>query len=267
MTGATSGATIHGSALGRRGARLGGARGARSRSRFSRPRWTRSEVGAGTRLLDAGCGAGLALALAAQRGAVVTGLDASAGLLAVARERLPEADLREGDLEAAALRRRQLRRRHRIQLRAVRGRPDRGAARDQARREAGRARRRRDLGQRPSSARCGPCWVRSAHCCRRPAAARAGPSRWPRPGALEALVESAGLMRRARDRRADALRAPRSRDRRCGAHLASGPARRAIQTVGFAATRKRSPRACEASRRPDGSVTFDNVFKVLIARA
>ena len=53
----------------------------------------------GTQLLDAGCGAGLALVLAARRGAVVTGLDAAAGLLAIARERLPQADLREGDLE------------------------------------------------------------------------------------------------------------------------------------------------------------------------
>ena len=57
-------------------------------------------IESGTRLLDAGCGAGLALVLAARRGAAVAGLDASAGLLAVARERLPEADLREGDLEA-----------------------------------------------------------------------------------------------------------------------------------------------------------------------
>ena len=54
----------------------------------------------GTRLLDAGCGAGLALTLAAQRGAIVTGLDASGELLRIARERLPEADLREGELEA-----------------------------------------------------------------------------------------------------------------------------------------------------------------------
>jgi SAM-dependent methyltransferase len=57
-------------------------------------------IGEGTRLLDAGCGSGLALMLASNLGAVVSGLDASAGLLAVARERLPGADLREGDLEA-----------------------------------------------------------------------------------------------------------------------------------------------------------------------
>jgi trans-aconitate methyltransferase len=56
-------------------------------------------VGPGTRLLDAGCGSGLALQLAHKRGATVSGLDASAALLAVAHERLPVADLREGDLE------------------------------------------------------------------------------------------------------------------------------------------------------------------------
>jgi SAM-dependent methyltransferase len=58
------------------------------------PRVTR-----GTRLLDAGCGAGLGALLASLRGATVTALDASAGLLSVARTRLPEANIREGDLE------------------------------------------------------------------------------------------------------------------------------------------------------------------------
>ena len=56
-------------------------------------------VGAGTRLLDVGCGSGLALSLAAARGAVVAGLDVSPGLLDVARRRLPDADLRLGDLD------------------------------------------------------------------------------------------------------------------------------------------------------------------------
>src|SRR3954468_3312618 len=57
-------------------------------------------VDAGTRVLDIGCGSGLALVLAAQRGATPAGIDISPGLLGVARERLPDADLREGDMEA-----------------------------------------------------------------------------------------------------------------------------------------------------------------------
>lgn len=52
-----------------------------------------------TRLLDVGCGAGLALQMAAQRGATVCGLNAAEGLTAIARERLPAADIRVGDLE------------------------------------------------------------------------------------------------------------------------------------------------------------------------
>src|SRR5581483_9274161 len=57
------------------------------------------EIGPATRLLDVGCGSGLALRLAADRGADVTGLDASEGLLAHARRRLPGAPLVEGEIE------------------------------------------------------------------------------------------------------------------------------------------------------------------------
>src|ERR1700733_9149707 len=56
-------------------------------------------AGPGTRLLDVGCGSGLTLVLAAERGATPTGLDISPGLLDVARDRLPDADLRAGDME------------------------------------------------------------------------------------------------------------------------------------------------------------------------
>lgn len=59
-----------------------------------------ARVTKGTRLLDAGCGAGLLALLASFRGAQVAALDASPGLLAMARQRLSEADVREGDLEA-----------------------------------------------------------------------------------------------------------------------------------------------------------------------
>ena len=53
----------------------------------------------GTVLLDAGCGSGLALQLAAGRRAIVAGLDASAALIEIAQGRVPEADLRVGELE------------------------------------------------------------------------------------------------------------------------------------------------------------------------
>jgi SAM-dependent methyltransferase len=57
-------------------------------------------IGRGTRLLDAGCGGGGASILAAERGAEISGLDASEALIAIASGRLPEGDFRVGDLEA-----------------------------------------------------------------------------------------------------------------------------------------------------------------------
>lgn len=59
-----------------------------------------ARVTTGSRVLDAGCGSGGASLLAATRGAVVSGLDASEGLLEFARRSLPEGDFRMGDLEA-----------------------------------------------------------------------------------------------------------------------------------------------------------------------
>jgi SAM-dependent methyltransferase len=59
-----------------------------------------ARVGPGASVLDVGCGSGLTLVLAAERGALVSGLDVSPGLLGVARERLPGADLRDGDMES-----------------------------------------------------------------------------------------------------------------------------------------------------------------------
>ena len=54
----------------------------------------------GTRLLDVGCGSGLTLVLARERGALPSGVDISPGLLSIARDRLPHADLREADMES-----------------------------------------------------------------------------------------------------------------------------------------------------------------------
>ncbi len=55
-------------------------------------------IGDGDRLLDIACGAGLALELAAVRGADIAGIDASPRLVAVARDRSPGADIRVGDM-------------------------------------------------------------------------------------------------------------------------------------------------------------------------
>jgi SAM-dependent methyltransferase len=56
-------------------------------------------VEAGTKLLDVGCGPGLAAQLAARRGAHVAGLDAAEASLEIARERTPEGEFRTGEME------------------------------------------------------------------------------------------------------------------------------------------------------------------------
>ncbi|MFE4645534.1 methyltransferase domain-containing protein, partial [Streptomyces sp. NPDC056730] len=64
--------------------------------------YERLEVRSGTRVLGLGCGSGLALLLAAARGARVTGVDSDHERLALARERL-RADLeRDGRTDRAA---------------------------------------------------------------------------------------------------------------------------------------------------------------------
>jgi SAM-dependent methyltransferase len=50
-------------------------------------------------VLDVGCGSGLFCRLAADRRAVVSGIDATATLVGIAKRRVPEADLRQADME------------------------------------------------------------------------------------------------------------------------------------------------------------------------
>jgi SAM-dependent methyltransferase len=57
-------------------------------------------VDAADRLLDVACGSGLAIELARLRGASCSGVDASARLVAVARDRNPGCDIRVGDMHA-----------------------------------------------------------------------------------------------------------------------------------------------------------------------
>ena len=60
---------------------------------------SRLAIGTEKRVLEVGCGSGVFLRAAADRGAHVAGLDASAALIELARTRVPEADLRVGDLQ------------------------------------------------------------------------------------------------------------------------------------------------------------------------
>jgi SAM-dependent methyltransferase len=59
----------------------------------------RPEVAAAGSSLDVGCGPGLAAQVFAQKIANVSGIDASAAFIAIARQRLPGRDFRQGEME------------------------------------------------------------------------------------------------------------------------------------------------------------------------
>jgi SAM-dependent methyltransferase len=58
-----------------------------------------AKVGPATTYLDVGCGAGMACQMAAQLGAKVSGLDASAAMIEIAKRRVPGGDFRAGEME------------------------------------------------------------------------------------------------------------------------------------------------------------------------
>jgi SAM-dependent methyltransferase len=58
-----------------------------------------ARIRSGTRVLDCGCGAGRFARMAADRGAIVTGIDAAEELIEIAAERTPDGHFRVGDLE------------------------------------------------------------------------------------------------------------------------------------------------------------------------
>ena len=99
---------MSGASLSESAARQGGLWGARARDwaqlqeRFVWPAqdavFGGLRITQGVRLLDVGCGAAGADLIARDRGAVVSGLDASPALVAIARERIPEGDFRVGEL-------------------------------------------------------------------------------------------------------------------------------------------------------------------------
>lgn len=59
----------------------------------------RVAVGRDTSVLDIGCGAGRFCRIVADRGATISGIDATPALVEIARERIPDGDLRVGDME------------------------------------------------------------------------------------------------------------------------------------------------------------------------
>lgn len=222
-------------------------------------------AGPGVELFDAGCGAGLAMQIAAKRGAVVTGLDASAPLLAIARERNAAADIRQGDLET---------------LPFADDRFDAATAFNSIQYASDPVAALRELRRvvKPGAPVAVLTWGPPERCETAvilaalgglmppppPGAAPAGPFALAQPGQLEALVASAGLQPIQSGDAAMAFDFA-DLDTAVAAQLTSGPARRAIQHSGEAAARDALVDAYAKSRQADGRYRQANIFRFVVA--
>jgi SAM-dependent methyltransferase len=222
-------------------------------------------VGPGTRLLDAGCGAGLAMMRAQARGATVCGFDASEGLIAVARGRMPSVEFGQGDLE---------------ELPYADDSFDAVTAFNSVQYASDPVAALRELGRVtvPGGPIVVMSWAEPERCETRavlaaigrllppPPAGAGGPFALSAPGKLEALVEAAGLTPQSAHTVDVAFCQP-DLESAIRANLASGPAQLAIEQAGQAATRDAVGEALAASVQPDGSSRQDNAFRFVIATA
>lgn len=224
-----------------------------------------ARVGAGSVVLDVGCGAGLALQMAQARGARVNGLDAAAGLVDIARKRCPGGDIRVGESEELPF--------EDNSFDATTGFNSFQYATDpvHALAEASRV-------TKPNGYVVVAVWGAADKCELAPYLAAIGkllpppppgapgPFALSAPGALEALVGKAGLKPGTTASVITSMRFPDEETTVRGL-LASGVVERAIRNSGEAAVRRGVSDAIRPARKGDGSYEFKNQWQFLLARA
>lgn len=222
-------------------------------------------VGAGTTILDIGCGAGRLARMAAERGASVAGLDAAEGLVQVARARVPEADFRVGDMESLPW--------EEDAFEVVAGLSSFQFAADPsgALREAGRVAK--DGGRvvavvpgRPEDSELTPFLMalRPLMPSPPPGVAPGGPLALSQPGALEAVIEEAGLSLLDSDEVDSPIEYP-DEDTMLRGMLSAGPAALAIRTSGEEAARRAALESLAPFRNASGGYRLENRFRIAIA--
>ena len=217
---------------------------------------------AGKNLLDAGCGTGLVIRLAADRGAVTSGLDASATLLEVARGRTPGADLRTGDIEAlpyddgafdivTA-------------FNSIQYATDPAAAVAELARVCG-AGGRVAIGVWGDPARCETeALFARLRSLAPPPPGTPAPLAVSEAGVIEGLLEKASLTVTAGGEAPVSLRYA-DHDQAWTAHISAGPLQKVIGIAGPDAVRQVLHDVLEADRKPDGQLRQDNVFRYILA--
>ncbi|MBX9845988.1 MAG: methyltransferase domain-containing protein [Xanthobacteraceae bacterium] len=221
-------------------------------------------VGRGSTVLDVGCGAGLALQIAQARGATGSGLDAAAGLAAIARQRCPGSDIRLGDSETLPF--------PDASFDVTTGFNSFQYAADPVRALA-EARR----VTRPNGCVVIAVWGERERCQLAPYLAAVGrllpppppgapgPFALSAPGALEALAEPAGLRPEAARTVTTSMRFADEATALRGL-LASGAVERAIRTSGEDMVRGGIAEAIRPGRQSDGSYVFANEWRFLVSR-
>jgi SAM-dependent methyltransferase len=222
-------------------------------------------IGPGTRLLDIGCGAGLAVALAAARGARVSGLDATPEMLAIARERVPGGAFQQGDMESLPYRDDAFDVVTGFNSFQYAANPHNAIV------EAARI-------CRPGGSIVIAAWGRPEHCdsvaiiktlgsfLPPPPPGTSGPFALSAAGALAALARDAGL-EPIRESFVTCQWEFPDLDSALRSVLAAGPATRAIEVAGIDWTQAALAAAHEPFRHDDGRYRMTNEFIYLIARA
>jgi SAM-dependent methyltransferase len=217
---------------------------------------------AGATLLDAGCGAGFSLRLAAERGARVAGLDAAAPLLELARTGVPYADLRVGGIEELPFEASSFDVVYAFNAIQYADEPAVAVA-ELARvcRPGGRV----AIGVWGDPARCETEAVFARmRALAPPPPGTPAPLAVSGPGVVEGLLERAGLTV-AGGGEVDVPFQFADHDAAWRAHASVGPVQKAIDLAGTDAVRAVLVEVLEADRKPDGSLRQDNVFRYLLA--
>jgi SAM-dependent methyltransferase len=224
-----------------------------------------AKAGHGTTVVDVGCGAGLALQVARELGAKVSGIDAASGLAAIARRRNPDADIRIGEIEDLPFADKSFDVTSGFNSFQYAGNPVN--ALKQARRVT-----------KTGGAVIIAVWGAAEKCQLAPYLAAVGklmpppppgapgPFALSAPGALEKLAGDAGLEPAASAGVVTTMRFPDEATALRGL-LASGVVERAIRNSGEPAVRNGIAEAIRPARRADGSYAFENEWRFLVAHA
>lgn len=226
---------------------------------------SRTGVGPGTALLDVGCGAGMFCQTAARRGARVSGLDATAPFIDIARTRVPDGDFRVGEMEELPFAD------HQFDLVTGFNSFQYAASPVDALREARRVARTGGsvvvaVWGKPEDTQASAYLAALGSCLPPPPPGAPGPFALSRDGALEALVTDAGLTPTT-VAEVDTLWTYADTETALRGLLSAGPAVRAVEHAGAQAVRDAVMPAIAPFKTASGSYELGNKFLYLVATA